>query len=102
MISGSNIDLNTLIVRNDKRYLASKLGEELVMMDLELGNFVLLNQVGAEIWGLSESPIAVVDLIDKLSSIYNVTYEICEQETIQFLKTPAVQSIFTFSNISSL
>lgn len=98
MNNNSYIDLNTVIQRNDVKFLANKLGEEMVMMNMETGDFITMNNVGADIWTLAEQPIPVKELIQKLLSLYETTEEQCINETMQFLQTSMGEKIFIFQN----
>src|SRR4051812_25582990 len=92
------ITLNTLIQRNDKKFLANVLGEEIVMMNMENGDFICMNKVGADIWSMAQQPIPVNELIHKLLKIYDIAEPQCIGETFQFLRTSLEQKIFTFHN----
>jgi len=94
MDDNNPIILNTLIRRNEIRFIANKLGEEMVMMDMNNGDFITMNRVGADIWTLSAEPISVKELIQKLLHIYNITEEQCLEETITFLKASRAQNMF--------
>ncbi len=90
------IRLSTIIQRNEAKFLANKLGEEMVMMNMENGDFITMNNVGADIWELTNEPITVSELIIKLLNLYNTTGPQCEVETIDFLNHASKQKIFTF------
>jgi hypothetical protein len=45
-----------MVVRKQGDWLAAKVGEELVMMSAEKGNYIGLSEVGARIWELIETP----------------------------------------------
>jgi len=95
------ITLSTIVQRNEIRFIANKLGEEMVMMNMDNGDFITLNNVGADIWGLSGQPLPVSGLVQKLLSIYDITDEQCTNETIKFLQTSMEQGMFTIhSNLN--
>jgi hypothetical protein len=75
----------TIIKRKDKNILITGLGNEMVMMDLESGNYITLNNLGRIIWEKIEQPILVSDLIGYLLSKYDVTELQCKKETFTFL-----------------
>jgi hypothetical protein len=93
-----NIALDDRICRNDAKYIANKLGEEMVMMDMENGNFISMNNVGADIWSLCEKPMLVKDLVRELIKKYEISEDRCIDETIQFLGESMAQNIFTIQN----
>jgi hypothetical protein len=73
------------ITRNDQQFLTSQLTNELVMMNLENGNYICLNEVSADIWKLLEYPQKVENIIDKLIEIYNISKEDCINKTYPFI-----------------
>ncbi len=82
----TTISAETIIKRKDKNILITGLGNEMVMMDLESGNYITLNNLGRIIWEKIEQPIRVSDLTDYLLSKYNVTELQCKEETFNFLE----------------
>jgi coenzyme PQQ synthesis protein D (PqqD) len=92
------ITLGTIIQQNDKKFLANSLGEEMVMMNMENGDFISMNKVGADIWNLSRQPLSVNELIQQLLKLYDISEPECIFETVQFLEASAAQEIFTFKN----
>ena len=92
------ITLGTIIRQNDKKFLANSLGEEMVMMNMENGDFISMNKVGADIWNLSRQPLSVKELIQQLLKLYDISEPECMLETVQFLEASAAQEIFTFKN----
>ena len=46
-----------MMVRKQGDWLAAKVGDELVMMSAEKGNYIGLSEVGARIWELIEEPL---------------------------------------------
>lgn len=74
-----------MIVRNNNIETA-EMGEEVGMLDVETGNYYILNEIGTDIWSLIEKPVAFEQLIDKLRMIYDVDYETCEIESLEFIK----------------
>lgn len=83
------ISPQSLIIRNDQQFLTSELSNELLMMNLETGNFILLNEVSADVWKLLEQPLRAESLVDKLADIYTISKEDCLQKTFLFLKEMA-------------
>ncbi len=79
----------SLIIRNDQQFLTSELSDELLMMNLETGNYIVLNEVSADVWKLLEQPLPAESLVDKLVDIYTISKEDCLQKTFLFLKEMA-------------
>lgn len=91
------IDLNTMVQRNTEKFIANQLGEELVMMNNETGNFLSINSVGADIWNMLENPMQVSAILQQLSDRYDISAEQCKNETLTFLANSNKQHVFLFS-----
>jgi len=74
-----------MIVRKQGDWLAAKVGEELVMMSAEKGNYIGLSEVGARIWELIDTPQELDAVCAQLQSEYDVTAETCRAEVESFL-----------------
>ena len=84
--NGTIITADTLVQRVDRELLTSELGDELVMMDVEKGNYISLNKMGRIIWDYLEEPITTQNLIAKLMERYNVDKDVCSHDTLEYLK----------------
>jgi hypothetical protein len=74
-----------MMVRKQGDWLAAKVGDELVMMSAEKGNYVGLSEVGARIWELIETPQEVDALCRRLQDEFAVPPEICRNDVESFL-----------------
>jgi len=83
MDTNTKIGLNTTISRSDT-ILASDLGEEFVMMNINSGTYFNLVEVGARVWGMMEKEVTISDIRDKLVSEYDIDPETCANEVIAF------------------
>lgn len=92
------LTMNTLISRNETKFLANALGEELVMMNMDNGDFISMNKVGTDIWNLCETPLALGELVQKLVNIYEIDPEQCKVETSHFLDYGRELKMFLFDN----
>ena len=63
----------TIIQRNETKFLASALGAEIVMMNTDNGDYIGVNSVGSDVWNLLIEPIRIDDLIKKITELYDVT-----------------------------
>lgn len=79
-----NIDRETKIKRNPDM-VSSDMDGEKVMMSIENGEYYALDPVGSDIWENIEDEIKIDDLIKKLLSKFDVSEEICEKDTMEFL-----------------
>ncbi len=74
-----------MMVRKQGDWLAAKVGDELVMMSAEKGNYIGLSEVGARIWELIDTPKDVDTLCAELQGEYDVEPEVCRNEVETFL-----------------
>ncbi len=71
--------------RNERNFLISQLGQELVLMDTKTGDYLGINAVGTHIWNLLAGSKSVQELVTDLISHFEVTEAQCKTEVEQFL-----------------
>jgi hypothetical protein len=64
---------------------AAYLGDSLLMMSVEKGQYFSLNGVGTRIWELLENPTTEAALVEQLAAEYEVTAEVCAVQLVAFL-----------------
>ena len=69
----------------DKKIIQSKIGEEVVMMDMDSGFYFGINSVGSVIWQYLSEPISLDDLVEKLMEDFIIDKKTCESDTVEFL-----------------
>jgi hypothetical protein len=74
-----------MIVKKQGDWLAAKVGEELVMMSAEKGNYIGLSEVGTRVWELIETPQDFGALCAQLEKEFDVTPDVCRAEVEAFL-----------------
>ena len=74
-----------MMIRRQGDWLTAKVGDELVMMSAEKGNYIGLSEVGARIWELIATPQDVDALCVRLQNEYEVSADICRAEIDTFL-----------------
>ncbi len=74
-----------MMVRKTGDWLAAKVGDELVMMSAEKGNYIGLSEVGARIWELIDTPREIDAVCAQLQTEYDVTPDACRAEVETFL-----------------
>jgi hypothetical protein len=75
----------SLLQRNETQFLTSPLGEEIVMMNTDNGDYLGLDDIGADIWNILEQRMSVAVLKQHLLEVYNVTQEQLTQDLDLFL-----------------
>ena len=81
-----SISKTSLIVGKSQHLPNTNLHEELVMIDINKGTYINLNNTGKVIWDYIEPPILVEHLIKKLIEKYRIPSEICTADTIEYLE----------------
>lgn len=76
--------LSTIVERNHEIDAANLDGEK-VIMDLEKGQYFMLNEVSGHIWELMKTPISMEAIITSLMNEYEVEREVCESSVTDLL-----------------
>lgn len=92
VISGTS-----LIERNESKFLASPLGEEIVMMNIDNGDYIGVNNVGSDIWNLIDGPITVDELNRRVLEVYDISEEQLKTELETFLQRMLKQQMIIIS-----
>lgn len=74
-----------MLISRHGDWLSAKVGDEMVMMSAEKGNYVGLSDVGARIWELIETPREFDALCAQLEQEYDVAPEVCRTEVEAFI-----------------
>ncbi|MGG7620205.1 lasso peptide biosynthesis PqqD family chaperone [Bacillus coreaensis] len=77
--------LLTDYVKQVEGNIVSDMGGEKVMLSIENGKYYNLGESGGTIWGLLEESTMVKDVITKLTEMYEIEHEECEEQVITFL-----------------
>ena len=78
------INLDTIINKN-LEIDDTDLDGEKVMMNLDKGEYFMMNEVGSRIWEIISEPVNVKGIIDTLRSEYEVDEETCKDTVVEFL-----------------
>lgn len=76
--------LNSKIIRNSD-IDATDLDGEVVMMNLEKGQYFMMNQVGSRIWEIIKEPSTVNNIINTLLGEFQVEKNQCKENVVEFL-----------------
>jgi len=66
-------------------WLSARVGDEIMMMSPEHGKYIGVNEVGARIWELIETPSDPAALYAELQREFDVSPEDCKAEVDNFL-----------------
>jgi hypothetical protein len=85
-------------VRQLDAHVSAPMGDELAMMDLETGKYLVLDRVGTVIWEQLEAEIRVRDLVDALQARFEVDRGQCEADVLIFLEKLHSRGLLHVSN----
>lgn len=74
----------TKYVRNQST-VASKLDDEYVMIDVDLGKYFSLNPVASSIWEFLDTPRTMDEICECLLQEYTIDSDTCKKEVDTFL-----------------
>jgi Coenzyme PQQ synthesis protein D (PqqD) len=74
-----------MMVRKQGDWLSAKVGDELVMMSAEKGNYIGLSEIGARIWELLETKNDVDAICAQLQAEFEVAPDVCRADVAAFL-----------------
>lgn len=80
----NTIDLENIIIKNNE-IDDSEIDGDKVMMNLDKGEYFMMNSVGSRIWDIIASPITVKEIMTTLIEEYDVEEETCKDSVIEFL-----------------
>jgi hypothetical protein len=84
-MAGTRIRNSTRIVRKSN-HLSSNIDNEVVILNIQKGEYNGLNEVGTDIWNEIESPILIEDLVSVLMEKYQVEKQDCTSDVIEFVE----------------
>jgi hypothetical protein len=80
-----NINLKTKIIQR-KDIDTTDIDGEKAMMNLEKGQYFMLNEVGSRIWDIISNECSVQEIASSLLNEYEIDEETCKQSVIQFIE----------------
>ena len=77
----------TSIIERDPEVIAAEADQDLIMVSIASGYYYGISNVAREIWDAIESPKRISDLIQDLTTTYNIDRTSCEDQTLSFLES---------------
>ena len=81
------IDLNKHFVPNSDKFISSDLGNEVMLMNLDTGDYIALNSVSAEIYKLAAKKMTLSQIINILLEKYHVQEPDCTRQVLQCVQS---------------
>lgn len=91
------LTLHSTISISESRFIGSKIGDELMLMDLNSGNYINLNEVGTVIWEQIQEPKTVSQICEVLLAKFDVKESLCQSTTIDYLQRLANDNYINIS-----
>lgn len=83
--SSASLTADSYVARAETA-LSAEVGGELVALDVNRGVCYGLNHIGTRIWQLLETPRFVREIVDTLVREYEVSPEVCAEQTLNLLR----------------
>jgi len=85
MSDSQTLQLSTTIVRAPDVY-ATTIDGDVVVFNVEKGQYYGMQEVGVRIWELIEQPASIAAVCDTLMDEFSVDRATCEQHVLKFVK----------------
>lgn len=83
----ARIDLTqSSVVEAADHQTSAQVDGENVILDLEEGIYYGLNPVGSRVWSLIQEPMSVGEIVDEITTEYDVGYEECFDDVVSLLQ----------------
>ena len=89
------ITINSTVEKQVSNFIESEFGEEIMLMNLETGNYLHVNQMGKVIWQYLDGATNIQNLCDDLLKSYDIDKATCERDVLEFLNNLLENSIIT-------
>jgi len=97
MLDTKLINQSTL-VNQAKGAIVSDMAGEKVMLSVQNGKYYNLGNIGGAIWDYIESPLSVIELVQKLKEVFEVDTEECNKEVTIFLEQLYSEGLIEIKN----
>ena len=84
-MASKEVNTYSRIIRNPNN-LSSGIDDEVVILNVEKGEYSGLDEIGSDIWTQLELPVIISDLVATMMEKYNVDQKQCTQDIIEFVK----------------
>ena len=84
------------LIRRTASVLTAEVDKQIVMMDIESGRYLGLDDIGSVIWQRLETPHTFGKLVDSLVEDYDAERAVIAQDVRELLKEMAAQSVVSF------
>ncbi|MDD4962534.1 MAG: PqqD family protein [Gallionella sp.] len=93
----TTLSLASIICRSSD-HLSTEIGESLVIMSIEQGNYCDLDAITSDVWRRLDQPITVTDLCVKLGQEYDADLDTIQRDVLILLKKLAAEKLITIQS----
>jgi coenzyme PQQ biosynthesis protein PqqD len=72
--------------KRGEQVIAQKAASEIVLLNMEDGNYYSLNEVGSRVWELCDGNRTVAQVVDLLAGEYEAPCEVLENDVVELLE----------------
>ena len=76
----------TVVLTRSENVVSAVAGEDRGTMDVEMGTFFALDDIGLLVWEQLATPTAVAELLARIQARYDVSPERCEADVVALLE----------------
>jgi len=88
---------NSTIQKTDE-HLMSIIDKEAVILGIDSGMYIGLNEMATEIWAMLDEPVRISGIIDSLAEQYDEDRSVIRDQVLEFLSSLLDRSLIKFSN----
>lgn len=74
------------IISRSESVLHSELDSQIILLNIESGEYYDIDPVGSNIWLMIEQPKSVDNICEGLMKSYDVTPQLCNQDVVRFIE----------------
>ena len=86
------------IIKKSGDFLMSVIDNEAVILGIENGMYIGMNEMGTEIWSRLDEPVRVSGLIETLVNLYDEDEAVIKNQVIEFLDDLLEKSLIALAN----
>lgn len=80
------MDKNSIIERNNSGVVSNEIDGEVIMVNIDMGKYYGLDEIGTIIWAMLENPVKIESIIEKLAEEYSGERDKIERDVLKFLE----------------
>lgn len=84
MMTMLKINLHSKLKQNNQIF-ANEIDNEAVMLNIDIGKYFGLNEIGCGIWKILSQETSVTELYQRLAAEYDISLEKCQNDVEPFL-----------------